>query len=135
MRKACTGSQGGSFRAIAVACVAGVAAIDVLAEEQLVESAASRGAQLLDAAKERAIDGIGDVRGLGLMVGSEFTASDGAPHTARAQAVQQEAARRGLLLLPCGAHMNVVRMIPPLVVTEEEINEGLTIWSEVLAAV
>ncbi|MDN6457545.1 MAG: aminotransferase class III-fold pyridoxal phosphate-dependent enzyme, partial [Yaniella sp.] len=82
-----------------------------------------------------AVDGIGDVRGLGLMVGSEFTASDGSPDTARAQAAQQEAGRRGLLLLTCGAHMNVVRMIPPLVVTKEEIDEGLSIWSEVLATV
>ena len=135
MSQAWPGSQGGTFGANAVACAAAVATIDVIAEEQLVENAASRGAQLLDGAKERAIDGIGDVRGLGLMVGSEFTASDGSPDTARAQAVQQEAARRGLLLLTCGAHMNVVRMIPPLVVTEEEINEGLTIWSEALAAV
>jgi len=135
MSQAWPGSQGGTFGANAVACAAAVATIDVIAEEQLVENAASRGAQLLDGAKERAIDGIGDVRGLGLMVGSEFTASDGSPDTARAQAVQQEAARRGLLLLTCGAHMNVVRMITPLVVTEEEINEGLTIWSEVLAAV
>jgi len=135
MSQAWPGSQGGTFGANAVACAAAVATIDVIAEEQLVDNAALRGTQLLEGARQRAIDAIGDVRGLGLMVGSEFTASDGSPDTARAQAAQQEAARRGLLLLTCGAHMNVVRMIPPLVVTEEEIDEGLTLWSEVLATV
>ena len=135
MSQAWPGSQGGTFGANAVACAAAVVTIDVIAEEQLVDNAALRGTQLLEGARQRAIDAIGDVRGLGLMVGSEFTASDGSPDTARAQAAQQEAARRGLLLLTCGAHMNVVRMIPPLVVTEEEIDEGLTLWSEVLATV
>ena len=135
MSQAWPGSQGGTYGANAVSCAAAVATIDVIAEEQLVDNAAQRGAQLLAGAKDRAVDGIGDVRGLGLMVGSEFTASDGSPDTARAQAAQQEAGRRGLLLLTCGAHMNVVRMIPPLVVTKEEIDEGLSIWSEVLATV
>lgn len=135
MSQAWPGSQGGTYGANAVSCAAAVATIDVIAEEQLVDNAAQRGAQLLAEAKDRAVDGIGDVRGLGLMVGIEFTASDGSPDTARAQAAQQEAARRGLLLLTCGAHMNVVRMIPPLVVTKEEIDEGLSIWSEVLATV
>ena len=135
MSQAWPGSQGGTYGANAVSCAAAVATIDVIAEEQLVDNAAQHGAQLLAGAKDRAVDGIGDVRGLGLMVGIEFTASDGSPDTARAQAAQQEAARRGLLLLTCGAHMNVVRMIPPLVVTKEEIDEGLSIWSEVLATV
>ena len=111
MSQAWPGSQGGTYGANAVSCAAAVATIDVIAEEQLVDNAAQHGAQLLAGAKDRAVDGIGDVRGLGLMVGIEFTASDGSPDTARAQAAQQEAARRGLLLLTCGAHMNVVRMI------------------------
>src|SRR5690625_212054 len=135
MSQAWPGSQGGTYGANAVSCAAAVATSDGTAEEQLVDNAAQRGAQLLAGAKDRAVDGIGDVRGLGLMVGIEFTASDGSPDTARAQAAQQEASRRGLLLLTCGAHMNVVRMIPPLVVTKEEVDEGLGIWSEVLATV
>lgn len=135
MSQAWPGSQGGTFGANAVACAAAVATLDVINEEQLVDNAAQRGAQLLTGSKDRAVKGIGDVRGLGLMVGNEFTASDGTPDSARAQAAQQEAASRGLLLLTCGAHMNVVRMIPPLVVTEEEIDEGLAIWSEVLETV
>jgi 4-aminobutyrate aminotransferase len=75
------------------------------------------------------------VRGLGLLVGSEFTAADGTPDSARAAKAQQLAATKGLLLLTCGAHMNTVRMIPPLVVTAEQVDEALDIWGKVLAEV
>ena len=100
-------------------------------------NAAARGRQLLEGARliGDKTTGIGDVRGLGLLVGSEFTAADGTPDNATAQAAQQEAARRGLLLLTCGAYMNVVRMVPPLVVTAEQVDEALAIWSETVAAV
>ncbi|WP_324652335.1 aspartate aminotransferase family protein [Georgenia sp. H159] len=135
MSKAWPGSQGGTYGGNAVACAAAVATLDVIEREGLVANAAERGHQLLDGARRLATDAVGDVRGLGLMVGSEFTGPEGEPDTARAQAAQQEAARRGLLMLTCGAHMNVVRMIPPLVITADEIDEGLAIWSDVLAAV
>ena len=135
MGKAWPGSQGGTYGANAVACAAAVATLGVIEEEGLVENSAARGTQLLEGARAAAIDGIGDVRGLGLLVGSEFTAADGTPDSARAAKAQQTAAKKGLLLLTCGAHMNVVRMIPPLVVTAEQVDEALGIWSEVLAEV
>ena len=135
MAKAWPGSQGGTYGANAVACAAAVATLEVIEEEGLVANAAERGTQLLDGAKTAAIDGIGDVRGLGLLVGSEFTTADGQPDAERAKAAQQLAATKGLLLLTCGAHMNTVRMIPPLVVTAEQVDEALDIWSEVLAEV
>ena len=135
MAKAWPGSQGGTYGANAVACAAAVATLEVIEEEGLVANAAERGNQLLDGAKAAAIDGIGDVRGLGLLVGSEFTTADGQPDAERAKAAQQLAATKGLLLLTCGAHMNTVRMIPPLVVTAEQVDEALDIWSEVLAEV
>lgn len=148
MSKAWPGSQGGTYGGNAVACAAAVATLEVIEEEGLVANSAERGTQLLEGAKAAATlrDGrgapspgtegtIGDVRGLGLLVGSEFTAADGTPDTARAQAAQQLAAKKGLLLLTCGAHMNVVRMIPPLVVTAEQVDEALDIWGKVLAEV
>lgn len=135
MSKAWPGSQGGTYGANAVACAAAVATLGVIEEEGLVANAAERGTQLLEGAKAAAVDGIGDVRGLGLLVGSEFTAADGSPDSARAAKAQQTAASKGLLMLTCGAHMNVVRMIPPLVVTAEQVDEALGIWSEVLAEV
>lgn len=66
------------------------------------------------------------------MVGSEFVTADGEPDRERAAAAQKLAASKGLLLLMCGAYMNVVRMIPPLIVTSDQIEDGLGIWSEVL---
>ncbi len=135
MSKAWPGSQGGTYGGNAVACAAAVATLDVIEEEGLVANSAERGTQLLEGARAAAVDGVGDVRGLGLLVGSEFTAADGSPDAARAAKAQQTAAAKGLLLLTCGAYMNVVRMIPPLVVTAEEVDEALGIWSEVLKEV
>src|SRR5699024_12747301 len=109
--------------------------MEVIEEEGLVANAAERGHQLLAGTRDRATEAVGDVRGLGRLVGSEFTTADGRPDGARAAAAQQAAAAKGLLMLTCGAYMNTVRMIPPLVVSAEEIEEGLSIWSEVLAEV
>ncbi|WP_413768366.1 aspartate aminotransferase family protein [Rhodococcus pyridinivorans] len=134
MERARPGSQGGTYGANAVSCAAAVATLDVIEKEGLVDNAAVRGRELLSGARENTTDAIGDVRGLGLMVGLEFTA-DGAPDRERATAAQQLAAQKGLLLLTCGAHMNVVRMIPPLIVTAQQIEDALGIWSEVLAEV
>lgn len=140
MAKAWPGSQGGTYGGNAVACAAAVATLGVIEEEGLVANSAERGTQLLEGARAAAAQGtsdtgIGDVRGLGLLVGSEFTTADGTPDTARAQAAQQLAAQKNLLLLTCGAYMNVVRMIPPLVVSAEQVDEALGIWRDVLAEV
>jgi len=77
---------------------------------------------------------IGDVRGLGLMLGSEFTAPDGSPDTATALRAQRAAGDRGLLLLTCGAYNNVVRMIPALVVNEAQIDAAVKLWAEAVHA-
>ncbi|MFD3810043.1 aspartate aminotransferase family protein [Rhodococcus sp. NPDC058639] len=135
MSRARPGSQGGTYGANAVSCAAAVATLEVIRKEGLVTNAALRGDELLAGAQTRATPAVGDVRGLGLMVGSEFTGADGAPDRDGATAAQHAAARKGLLLLTCGAYMNVVRMIPPLIVTGEQIEEALDIWSEVLAEI
>jgi 4-aminobutyrate aminotransferase len=136
MAKGWTGSQGGTYGGNAVACAAALATLEVIQEEDLVENARVRGAQLRDGLRKVAADNpaIGDVRGLGLMVGSEFTTSDGQPDTASAARAQRAAADRGLLLLTCGAWSNVVRMIPPLVVNAEQVDEAVAIWAEAVRA-
>ncbi|NLE80890.1 MAG: aminotransferase class III-fold pyridoxal phosphate-dependent enzyme [Rhodococcus sp.] len=135
MAKAWPGSQGGTYGGNAVSCAAAVATLEVIESEGLVANAAARGLQLLEGARRLADAGIGDVRGLGLLVGSEFTASDGVADRPRAVAAQQLAAKKGLLMLTCGAHMNVVRMVPPLIVTEQQIDDALGIWGDVLKEV
>ncbi|WP_370944338.1 aspartate aminotransferase family protein [Amycolatopsis sp. cg5] len=133
MSKAWPGSQGGTYGGNAVSCAAAVATLDVIRDEGLVGNAAERGRQLLEGARAIAgkTSGIGDVRGLGLLVGSEFVTGDGEPDTAAAAAAQKAAGERGLLLLTCGAYSNVVRMIPPLIVSAEQVDEALEIWADV----
>jgi 4-aminobutyrate aminotransferase len=71
---------------------------------------------------------IGDVRGLGLMLASEFVTEDGSPDPDTAARVQRAAVDEGLLLLLCGAWNQVVRMIPALVIDETAVDEGLEAW-------
>ncbi|WP_405952958.1 aminotransferase class III-fold pyridoxal phosphate-dependent enzyme [Streptomyces prunicolor] len=135
MRKARPGSQGGTYGGNAVACAAAVATLDVVEEENLVANAAAMGTRLragLDevAAKNPAI---GDVRGLGLMLASEFVTETGEPDPGTATRVMRAAVDEGLLLLPCGPWGNVVRMIPPLIVDAGAIDEGLRAWSAAVA--
>jgi 4-aminobutyrate aminotransferase len=137
MEKVWPGSQGGTYGANAVACAAAVATLDVIQDEKLVDNAAQRGAQLQERLRRIAdkYDRIRDVRGLGLLVGNEFRSADGDPDGATAAAVQQEAARRGLLLLTCGTQGEVVRFIPALVVTEKEVDEAAELWAASVDAV
>lgn len=137
MAKAWPGSQGGTYGANAVACAAALATLDVIVEEKLVDNAADRGEELKAALSKVAAehDQITDVRGLGLMIGNEFRDADGNPDGATAGAVQQEAAKRGLLLLTCGAWSQVVRFIPALVVNSGQVDEAASIWADSVDAV
>lgn len=132
------GTHGGTYGGgNAVAAAAAAATIDVIREEGLVENAARQGARLLTGLREIQAEHpiIGDVRGRGLMVGVEFTSLDGRPTADIAARVQAECLQRNLLLLTCGSYSNVIRWIPPLVVTAEQIDEALTIFNEAMAAV
>jgi 4-aminobutyrate aminotransferase len=137
MARAWPGSQGGTYGANPVACAAALATLDVIEDEKLVQNSAERGAELKAALAGIAADHdqITDVRGLGLMIGNEFRDSEGRPDGATAGAVQQQAARRGLLLLTCGAWSQVVRFIPALVVTSDQIKEAAAIWADAVDAV
>ena len=130
------GSHGGTFGGNPVCCAAAVATIDVLKEEKLVENAALRGKQLKEGLNilKQQDSRIGDVRGLGLMIATEFV-KDNEPDPETAKAVIKEAASRNLLLLGCGTFGNVIRWIPPLIVNEEQIEKALKIFGESLVNV
>jgi 4-aminobutyrate aminotransferase len=99
MAKGWTGSQGGTYGGNAVACAAALATLDVIQEEGLVENARVRGSELMDSyGRLRQTPVIGEVRGLGLMIGSEFTFPQGQPDPAAARAAQRAGADRGPLL-------------------------------------
>ncbi|MFZ5858366.1 MAG: aspartate aminotransferase family protein [Chloroflexota bacterium] len=137
MKKLDTGSIGGTYGGNAVACAAGVASVRAMKEEKMVENAAERGIQLMTGLRklQEEVPQIGDVRGKGLMVGTEFIV-DGSQ--ARAKPLVKEivhaAEERDLLLLSCGTYDNTIRWIPPLNATSQQINDGLNVFSEALKA-
>lgn len=131
------GSHGGTYGGNAVACAAAVATIRVIREEGLVEKAARMGRLLLEQLQvvQAEFPIIGDVRGLGLMVATEFTHPDGTPATDLAKAVVKECFHRHLLLLTCGPWDNTVRWIPPLIVKAEQIEQAVRAFKEAVRAV
>jgi 4-aminobutyrate aminotransferase len=137
MQHSPTGSQGGTFGGNAVSCAAAVATLAVLEEEGLVENSAAMGVWLVQQLRglQERFPVIGQVRGLGLMVGVEFTAPSGEPDKATAKAVIQECLEGGLVLLPCGTYSNVIRWIPPLVVDQSHLGEALQIFARALETV
>jgi 4-aminobutyrate aminotransferase len=129
------GSHGGTYGGNAVACAAAVATIRTIRDEDLLENAAQTGAWLMDELRALQADFsvIGDVRGLGLMIGVEFTAADGSPATEKAKAVAKACLKRRLMLLTCGPYGNTIRWIPPLIVTREQVLQALAVFKEALA--
>ena len=134
------GSHGGTYGGNVVACAAANATLDVIEEEGLVANARERGAQFL--AGLRAIApkyrSIGDVRGLGLMLALELIKPDEGdgrgPDPEITTKVQAAALDRKLIVLTAGTYVNVIRIIPPLVTTADEVDQALRIIDESLAA-
>ena len=127
------GTLGGTYGANPLGCAAAAATLDVVQEEGLVANAAARGAQLA----ERLVRLAGrypivDVRGRGLMAATEF-GGDGVAAGA-ATAVVKAAMDEGLMLMTAGAR-ETVRFLPPLVVSEEEVEEGATKFERALGRV
>jgi 4-aminobutyrate aminotransferase len=123
------GSHGGTYGGgSAIAAAAALATVQTLQTENLVENAAARGQELLSSLLrlKNAFPQMVDVRGLGLMVGVEFQDAD------FAKAVQNACLAQRLLLLTCGTFGNVIRWIPPLIVTAEQIREALAIFEQAL---
>ena len=134
MKKWQTGTHGGTYGGNAVACAAGVASIIAMKEENMPENARIRGEQLINQLRRVQLDfpAIGDVRGLGLMIGLEFRTPDRKPDKTTTKAVVKACLDRKLLLLTCGTYDNVIRWIPPLNVSEKEIDEAVEIFCAAL---
>jgi 4-aminobutyrate aminotransferase len=124
------GGHGGTYGGNAVSCAAAVATLDVFEAEQLTARAETLGTRLLNGLRE-AVAGnphVAEVRGRGLMVGIEFADPETlAPRPDLAKATMTDALIHRLLLLSCGTWGQVVRVIPPLVTTEAEIDQAVGI--------
>jgi len=130
------GGLGGTFAGSPLACAAGLAVLDVMREEKLLERAEQMGSFLLSRLKElqARIPAIGDVRGLGAMVAIELVKNGRAdsPDTELAKAVVQAAAARGLVVLACGQYGNVIRFLAPLTIPDALLKEGMHLFEQAL---
>ncbi|HEX5582926.1 aspartate aminotransferase family protein [Gaiella sp.] len=126
------GGLGGTFGGNPLSCAAAVAVLEAIREPGFLARATALGESLRARLDELAArhPGIGEVRGLGPMLALELF--EQSPD--RARAVVDAAFDRGLLLLSCGLYGNVIRLLPPLTIADEELDEGLAMLEEALAA-
>ncbi|WP_414901788.1 4-aminobutyrate--2-oxoglutarate transaminase [Sphingomonas flavalba] len=135
------GGLGGTYAGNPLAVAAANAVLDVIEEEGLCQRAVAIGQQMtarLQRLAERPdMAFIGDVRGRGAMVAFELVDDRRArtPDAERAVKLVAEAQRAGLVLLSCGTRFNVIRLLPPLTISDAVLNEGLDIIEQSLAAI
>ncbi|MEV2277562.1 4-aminobutyrate--2-oxoglutarate transaminase [Nocardiopsis sp. NPDC049922] len=130
------GGLGGTYGGNPAACAAALAALDAIESDGLVERARRIGELMLGRLRELAAkhDIIGDVRGRGAMIAIELVKdADKTPNPEALGKVLSYAHSQGLILLSAGTYGNVVRMLPPLVISDELLNEGLDILDEAFA--
>ncbi len=132
------GSHGGTYGGNPIGCAAALATLDVLTENGFLDDVAARGRQLADGLTEMAHSdpGMAEVRSLGLMVAAEFRSPDTRlPDTKRVAAILDHCLKDGhLILMGAGTYSQTVRFMPPLVVSEAEIDEGLRVFEKALKA-
>ena len=121
------GGLGSTFGGNPVSCAAALAAIDVIESEGLVERAQKLGDRMFQrlTALQRETAGIGDVRGRGAMVAIELVRDDGSPDADRAKRICASCHEQGVIVLTAGTLGNVVRLLPPLVLDDNLLDEGL----------
>lgn len=133
MEKWPAGAHGGTFGGNPVACAASLAVLELL-EGGLLDNATEQGVYL----KERLLQlqkkfsCIGDVRGIGLMVGMEIVDASGAVDSGKAHAILDYCLENGLVLLGCGPKKQVIRFIAPTTVTKAEMDEALAVLAAAL---
>jgi 4-aminobutyrate aminotransferase len=131
------GAHGTTFGGNPVGCAAAIATLTVIEEEGLLENAATVGSHVLGRLRtmQAKYPCMGEVRGLGLMVGIEFVKEEGKPLTGELNKIMDYCLQKGLILVECGVDRNVIRLAPPLIVTKEQVERGLDILEEAIAAV
>ena len=138
------GAHAGTFRGNQLAMAAGLATIRYIREHRLAEHTGAMGERLMAHLRrlQAEVNCIGDVRGRGLMVGAEIVDPSGPAnhrgiypqHTAMARRIQAECLRRGLIIELGGRHGSVVRFLPPLIVTAEQLDDICEIFSTAVKA-
>ncbi|HEX4065782.1 MAG TPA: 4-aminobutyrate--2-oxoglutarate transaminase [Acidobacteriaceae bacterium] len=131
------GGLGGTFGGNPASCAAALAVIEEFADGKLLAHARLLGEIFRQQAHawQRRHPFIADVRGVGAMQAIEFTNSDGSPCAAAAKKLAQHCLRNGVLILTAGTYDNVVRMLMPLSIAEEDFAEALQVVENGLHAV
>ncbi|PFB69311.1 4-aminobutyrate--2-oxoglutarate transaminase [Bacillus cereus] len=131
------GQLGGTFSGSPAACTAALAVLDVIEEENLVNRAVEIGERMMTVFhswKEK-YEIVGDVRGLGAMTAIELVKDKGTkePASEEVKAIMKETHSKGVITISAGIYSNVLRFLPPLVITDEQLEEGLTILEAAIA--
>ncbi|ALQ66657.1 4-aminobutyrate--2-oxoglutarate transaminase [Bacillus thuringiensis] len=131
------GQLGGTFSGSPAACAAALAVLDVIEEENLVNRAVEIGERMMTVFhswKEK-YEIVGDVRGLGAMTAIELVKDKGTkePASEEVKAIMKETHSKGVITISAGIYSNVLRFLPPLVITDEQLEEGLTILEAAIA--
>lgn len=132
------GGLGGTYGGNPVACAAALAVLEVIDAEELVDRAGRIG-EVMTARLRRLqgeLKGIGDVRGLGAMVAVELVipGTDRKPAKTETGEVIKRCHEHGLIVLKAGINDNCVRALPPLVITDDQLNRGMDIWEDALCS-
>lgn len=126
-------AHGTTFGGNPVSCAAGLANLQVLRQEGLLEHVRQEGQYALGRLKELQAESpvVGDVRGVGLMLGVEFVKPGSKDaNSEAAHRVLQRCLEHGLLMYPCGLWSQTIRLIPPLVISHEQLEEGLALFHD-----
>lgn len=133
-----SGTIGGTYCGNPLACAAALKVMEVMKRDDYAAKARHIGSLVTTGYKKMAekYDVIGDIRGLGAMVGIEFVKDRKTkePATALVAHLVQEALQRGLLIENSGSYSNVIRFLAPLTMTDEQTKAGLTIFEDALKA-
>jgi diaminobutyrate-2-oxoglutarate transaminase len=136
------GAHAGTFRGNQLAMATGAATLRFVLREGLAERAAEVGGVFMTALRGLGEPCVGDVRGRGLMIGVEIVDPDGSPSRGGARpsapglaaAIRSECLRRGLIVELGGRHDSVIRLLPPLVITDSQVTAVLERLCSAIAA-
>jgi len=133
------GGLGGTYGGHPLSCQAGLAAINIIEKDNLAGRSISIGKRLKEAlcAMQEKYPIIGDVRGLGAMVAIELVKDrvTKEPASKETALLRKKCYQNGLIIIGAGIHHNVIRFLVPLVITDEELNEGLSILEEAIRSI
>ncbi len=130
----CSGGSLGTFAGHHISATAALATIDAIEKEKLVDNAMYMGQKLINGLMDlkSRYNVVGDVRGLGLVLGVEIVKADGSPDKKGAFKLKSILMKKGLLIIPVGKYDNVLKVTPPIVINEEQVERTLEILEDSL---